>query len=279
MTVTDISGLAGIAHRYDSFFLDQYGVLHNGKVLYPGVVETLTKLKAAGRQIVLLSNSGQSGAFNARRLAAIGVPETLYDLFITSGDTALALAQEKRFAAAPGTRCFIIDSGSGHPGFCDALGLLPEADPARAELLLIAGSRGGTMTEADYAAILAPLAERAVNAVCTNPDKHMLTAGGTAFGAGRIAEIYQDLGGKVLWIGKPYPAMYDYAARRADVRPDRVLCVGDSIEHDIAGARNFGADSALVRTGILDTITDGERAGLYERYGVRPDFVLPGLIW
>ena len=42
-------GMAAVADRYDAFILDVWGVLHDGVTLYPGVVDTLERLTAAGK--------------------------------------------------------------------------------------------------------------------------------------------------------------------------------------------------------------------------------------
>lgn len=49
-------------------------------------------------------------------------------------------------------------------------------------------------------------------------------------------------------LGKPHPYMYEYAASLSQTR--NMIMIGDQLITDIAGARNFGIDSALVTTGI-----------------------------
>ena len=51
------------------------------------------------------------------------------------------------------------------------------------------------------------------------------------------------------WIGKPYAAIYQHAARLIG-NPKRILCIGDSAEHDVAGGRNAGFSTLLVLTGV-----------------------------
>ena len=114
--------------------------------------------------------------------------------------------------------------------------------------------------------------------MCVNPDKLMLTAAGNAPGAGRIAEIYEELGGVVTWVGKPFPEIYLAAAELLQVQnPRDVLCVGDSVEHDVAGANRFGASAALVRTGVLAALSDKELAAEIGRCEALPDYVLRDL--
>jgi ribonucleotide monophosphatase NagD (HAD superfamily) len=53
--------------------------------------------------------------------------------------------------------------------------------------------------------------------------------------------------------------------------------VGDSVEHDIAGANRFGAFAALVRTGVLAGLSDKELAAEIGRHGALPDYVIRNL--
>ncbi len=69
-------------------FIDQFGVLHDGRRLYPGALDALRAMKARGIKVVILSNSGRSGAANAERMAQLGLAQDLYDRFVTSGDVA-----------------------------------------------------------------------------------------------------------------------------------------------------------------------------------------------
>ena len=124
-------------------------------------------------------------------------------------------------------------------------------DAAQADVILLTASEGDRFDLDHYRRLLAAAAKSGIPCICTNPDKIMLTGAGPKFGAGRIAELYEEMGGKVTWIGKPFPAIYEAALKAVGNPPrTRVLCVGDSPEHDIAGAKGAGLASALVRTGI-----------------------------
>ena len=122
----------------------------------------------------------------------------------------------------------------------------------------------------------APAARRGVPCYCTNPDRHKLAkSGGIAPGAGSIALAYEELGGPVRWFGKPYPAVYRQArALLKTVPAERIVCIGDSLEHDIAGAAGAGLSSCLVRTGILADTADSGLASIADSYDVRPDFLM-----
>ena len=276
-----MSRFLALASCFKAVFFDQYGVLHDGRSQYPGARDALAALKSRGVRIVVLSNSGLTGEANAQRMERLGFDRELYDFLVTSGDVARTLLKSGRVSVrlTPETRCFMISS-SGGDEFVRTLGVASAAEGGAADLVVIAGSRADRFSLDDYRKLLAPAARRGAPCVCVNPDRLMLTGTGVAPGAGRIAEIYQELGGDVTWIGKPFADVYQAAARLSDVEdPGDVLCVGDSVEHDVVGAHAFGALAALVRTGILADLSDKELAAEIGRRGTVPDFVVENLAW
>lgn len=116
----------------------------------------------------------------------------------------------------------------------------------------------------------------AVPCLCINPDLTRLVPGGTRFGAGRIAQMYEQAGGPVEWIGEPHLAIYVEVHRRLSlIPPARELCIGDSPAHDIAGGQTLGLMTALVRTGIHKDLAIAELEDLCRTAGTLPDFILP----
>ena len=83
-----------------------------------------------------------------------------------------------------------------------------------------------------------------------------------------------------MWIGKPFAEIYAAALTMlGNPDPADVVCVGDSIEHDIAGGQGAGLATALVTTGILEQASDAERAKLFAGHGATPDFLLRTFAW
>jgi HAD superfamily hydrolase (TIGR01459 family) len=178
-----------------------------------------------------------------------------------------------------GRRCLLI-ARDGDQSAVDGLDFELVSDPGLADVVLLSGSEGDVYTLDHYHDLLEGPARRGVECFCTNPDKVMLTRVGPRFGAGRIAELYACLGGNVTWIGKPFPEIYRAALEAAgDPDPGRVVGVGDSVEHDVAGAKSVGARAALVRTGVLEGLSDDEIAELEARHGAAADYVLPSFAW
>ena len=69
-----ISGLRKIARQFDGMLLDQFGVIHDGRKLYPGTIRVLSELRAAGIPVAVMTNSGKRAAANRERLVRMGVP-------------------------------------------------------------------------------------------------------------------------------------------------------------------------------------------------------------
>jgi HAD superfamily hydrolase (TIGR01459 family) len=271
----DMTGISALADCFDVFFLDQFGVLHDGATPYAGVAECLRELKRHGKQIVVLSNSGKRSAENERRLEQLGLEAGNWDLFVSSGEVAW---RQLASNGAPKT-CYLISRHNDRSAI-EGLAINLADAPEEAGIILLTASEGDRFDLSHYEKLLWKAAQKGVPCLCTNPDRIMLTRAGQKFGAGRIAELYASMGGPVTFVGKPYPAIYE-AALLAMGNPDktRVLCIGDSVEHDIAGAASARLESALVRTGIHASASEAELSNEYRHYNAVPDFILPGLIW
>ena len=110
---------------------------------------------------------------------------------------------------------------------------------------------------------------RPVPAICCNPDKLMITSSGLLPAPGAIAALYEAQGGKVQWIGKPYRDIYEHALKVIGT-PKRVLCIGDSAEHDVGGGRGAGLTTLLVRTGVSEGQT---------QFDPEPDYLMERFTW
>lgn len=266
--------LAELASRYDNFFVDQFGVLRDDVGSYPGAVEALRRLKVAGKAVVILSNSGRSGAYNADRFVRLGFAREDFDHFVTSGDVAYAVLSRPGSGLPTRARCLTISSG-GDRHLADRLGYESVDSAADADLIVISGSEAEVVPMGTYRELLLLAAERKLPCICTNPDIQKLANGTIAPGAGVIARLYEELGGTVRWFGKPHGDIYRHAlALSGNPRASSVVCIGDSIEHDIVGARCMGLDSVLVETGILAASGEAERLGMMGDRGATPTFTM-----
>ena len=117
--------------------------------------------------------------------------------------------------------------------------------------LACTGLEEGRPHVSDYRAELERWAERDVHMHCLNPDRLVIRGGVPEACAGAIADVYEGLGGRVTWYGKPHEAIYRHSLHLAGDPPsDEVLAVGDALLTDILGAARMGFDTVFVQGGI-----------------------------
>ena len=246
-----VPDLAPLAARYDGFLLDQFGVLHDGRKLFPGVAAALARLKAAGKPVVILSNSGKRAAVNEARLADLGLARETYAALVSSGEVAWQGLRERREEPFTnlGRACLFFSRG-GDRSAVEGLDLQLLEEPTGADFVFLSGLDPDAGAAADCRSRLSEARRLGLPLLCSNPDLTAIEGDGLAPAPGRFAQAYAEAGGTVHWIGKPAPLIYRAALRRLGLPPPRVLAVGDSLDHDIAGAAGVGLDSALVTAGI-----------------------------
>jgi len=268
----DYASLTHLFERYDGFLIDQFGVLMSGDGPYPGAAQALSELAKLGKPILILSNSGKRSEPNCARLVSNGFDRGDFITVLTSGEVAYHHIAKNLGISIPrgGKVLVLIRNGDAAP--IDGLELVQTEDAAVADLLLIV-SRDTEQTMASYTPLLTQLAERGVPCLCLNPDIKMLTPMGLKSAAGRLAEIYAELGGEVSWFGKPHSLIYETAIKMlGPLARDRILCIGDSLSHDIKGGQAAGCRTLLVRTGIHADLSDRDLAERTEALDACPDY-------
>ncbi len=271
-----LSGLEELAERFDAFLIDQFGVLMQGDAAYPFAPAALQKLSSMGKRIIVLSNSGKRAISNNDRLVINGFSRDHFETVLSSGEIAYHFLTGCIGETIPKNTKVLVLSRDNDVAPIEGLPLQVTEKAHEAGLVLLAGSQGDIHTIDHYQTLLQNPASRDVPCLCTNPDMTMLTAQGLRFGAGKIAKLYEDLGGRVEWIGKPYPMIYKAALELlGDTAQDAVICIGDSPAHDIIGGALAGFKTTLVRTGIHAQDTDETLISECAKIGAKPDFVLP----
>ncbi len=163
MKMPPIITLNELSALYDVFFIDQFGVLRGGEAAYAGAAQALARLKVQGKTIVILSNSGRSGQYNAARLVRLGFDRASFDHFVTSGDVALTLLESGllRVEKTKLTRSLTISSGDDR-SLADKLGFSSVASADAADLIIISGSETERVPLKAYRSLLHPAARRGV---------------------------------------------------------------------------------------------------------------------
>ena len=277
---TIVSGLASIASRYDAIFLDQFGVMHDGQRPLPGAVECYSALAALDKALVVLSNTSRRRGFAIKKIPKLGFDETSLTGFITSGEAAWDHMAECHRGQKMLWLSWADDFQAWDPTYLDGLEVTL-ADAETADFVLLQGShciRTGSdgppassgifatgEPSAELIANLRTCAARGLKLVVANPDFTVTLPDGTrGYMPGCIAQLYEDIlesmppttpctpAGSLVYFGKPYPSAFEAALQLLGpgVDPSRVLHVGDSLLHDVAGANAAGIHSLFVAGGI-----------------------------
>jgi len=282
-----VDGLHAFFEHFDGFIIDQWGVLHNGSAPYEGALEGIEHLKRHGKRLVLLTNSGRRASTNERRMRELGFDTGVLEGIVTSGEATWSALRDGLLPAFGnvGKRCYFVTNGSDM-GPIEGLDIEPVDDIGDADFLYFTFLQ----SEIDDVPQFDPLLERALARnlpfLCSNPDRIAVTANGMTAAPGSVAARYGDMGGEVIYVGKPHRPIYEACLAHLDgVDHSRIVCIGDSIEHDIKGANNMNLASCFIENGIhKDAFDKGADAGqalekLVAEHGGRPTYVMPGFRW
>ncbi|MGB1405408.1 MAG: TIGR01459 family HAD-type hydrolase [Parvibaculales bacterium] len=245
-----LGGLAEIADQYDALIVDIWGVLHNGKQPFEGVDAALLNYRQQGGKVLLLSNAPRPGPSAVKRLEVIGNRRDGFDDILTSGDAVRALMSDM---GREGKKICHIGPDKDADLITDLA--VEFIDEDAADAILFSGPYDDTTeTPDDYADMLARIKARNLPLLCPNPDRTVQFGDQVIYCAGAIAEAYENIGGEVVWVGKPYPMVY--ARARAMLRDmtglehPRLLAIGDGPKTDILGAEAAGIDALFIGGGL-----------------------------
>ena len=279
-----LTGFSEIAADYDAVLCDIWGVLHNGRAPFDGVDDALEAYRRDGGKVLLLSNAPRPGETALKRLDTIGNRQSSYDGILTSGDATRAKLTE---LGQSGKSCCHI----GPEKDADLIaGLDIEfTEIERADVVLFSGMYDD-MSESpqDYRSLLTEMQSRDLPMICPNPDRTVQFGDKVIYCAGAVAELYEEMGGQVIWMGKPYPVVY---ARAQTMLQDmtgldapRVLAIGDGPKTDIPGAQAAGIDALFITGGLagasgakVDTAED--IAAVLAEENTQAAFAMRHLIW
>jgi len=287
--VRRIGGLSEISGRYDAILCDIWGVLHNGVASFPEASAALVAFRRRGGAVILISNAPRPSEPVRRQVLRLGVPPEAFDAVVTSGDVTIGLIEERA-----GERVLHIGPKRDLSLFDAAAEARPRAKLValeEAEYAVCTGLRNDeTETPEDYETELRALASRGALMVCANPDIVIHRGDDLIYCAGALARRYEELGGAVVYAGKPHRPIYDRAlmlaerARGAPIEKRRLLAIGDGMKTDIVGAARAELNALFVTGGIhrslhkptLDAPADpAELKQLYDENGAWPVAAIP----
>ena len=262
---------------------DIWGVVHNGLEAFPEACAALHTFRKQGGTVILITNAPRPADSVQRQLRKLHVADESYDDIVSSGDL---------------TRHFVADhlekkvywlgperDNSIYRGLDPVLAPLDQAD----YIVCTGLFDDETESAEDYRGMMLLARERNLKLICANPDIVVERGDRLIYCAGAIAELYRELGGEVIFYGKPHRPIYQRAVelaaerRNAETPLAKVLAIGNSVRTDLTGAHGFGIDCLFVTRGIhsgdFEGIDQLDPASVKELFGHPPLALMRELKW
>tara|TARA_Y100000768_G_C23848647_1_gene619847 strand:+ start:77 stop:895 length:819 start_codon:yes stop_codon:yes gene_type:complete len=237
----DLEGLSFIADSYQLFYVDLWGVVHNGVSLHNEAIKTLKQITKKGKDYVLLTNAPRPNHAVKSFLEKLGMEKEIRDHVFSSGEAAL-IYLKKNF----------LKKSFFHVGAIRDFDLFRDFEKMKidqineCDYILCTGLFDDHHEDLKY---YKNLFEKNIKKkmICTNPDLIVDRGGTREFCAGSVAMIFEKMGGEVVYFGKPYPEVYNLSIDNSN---KRVLAIGDNLNTDIKGANLLNYDSLIISNGI-----------------------------
>ena len=267
----DSTGLQSIAENYDLFYIDLWGVIHNGIKLHEEAINALKQLLKLKKNFVLLTNAPRPNRAVKIFLEKLGMEKELRDYVFSSGEASLSYLKNKHQAQ----KFYHI----GPPRDFDLFKAFKNYKSEKineSEYLLCTGLFDEHDKDLKY---YKELLEKHIDKklICTNPDLIVDRGNVRELCAGSVAMIFEKMGGTVVYFGKPYAEVYNQAANNKD---KKILSIGDNLNTDIKGANLLNYDSLLISNGVhKNEILDHGIENLSKQYEAVVNFIQTDLKW
>ena len=236
----DNNGLRSIVDNYDIFYIDLWGVIHNGITLHKKAIETLEEITKAKKNYVLLTNAPRPNETVKSFLEKMGLKKSIREKVYSSGEAALNYLKKNCF----NKKFYHIGPPRDFDLFLDFEENKIE-DIEKSSYLLCTGLLEGQEEELNY---YKEFFKEHTNKkmICTNPDLIVDRGNKRELCAGSVALIFEKIGGEVVYFGKPFPEVYN---RSIDNKEKKALSIGDNLNTDIKGANLLNFNSLIMSNG------------------------------
>ena len=267
--------LEEIENKYNIFFIDLWGVIHNGLELFENVKTVLKRLKKKNKVVIFITNAPRRSYVIADQLNNFGLSKIFYDEIVSSGEIT-SLSLKKNYERK---KCFMI----GPPRdfhLVEGLDIEVVEDHSKGvDIIINTGPWGDNDILENYTELLDSLIKFNSLMICSNPDKTVIRGKNFMICAGLLAEYYEKIGGKVIYYGKPHNNIYEFCSKFTKGE-NKILVIGDSLDNDIKGANTQKLDSLLITDGIHREVNnnkdiDKEKLDdLKKKKKIKPTFVI-----
>tara|TARA_Y100000389_G_scaffold126249_1_gene123622 strand:+ start:305 stop:1123 length:819 start_codon:yes stop_codon:yes gene_type:complete len=237
----DKEGLRAIVDDYQLFYVDLWGVVHNGVSLHEEAIKTLNELTKKKKDYILLTNAPRPNSAVKSFLEKMGMDREIREHVFTSGEAALNYLKKN-----------LLDKAFYHVGPPRDFDLFNDFEKMKSKNLIDSDYILCTGLFDDHDKDLKyykNLFEKNLKKkmICTNPDLIVDRGNTRELCAGSIAMVFEKMGGEVVYFGKPYPEVYNQSI---DNKNKKILSIGDNLNTDIKGANLLNFDSLIISNGI-----------------------------
>ena len=267
----DNKGLRSIVENYDIFYIDLWGVIHNGINLHKNAIEALEEITKMNKEYVLLTNAPRPKKSVQLYLEEMGMHEGIREKVYSSGEAALSYLK-KNFL---NEKFFHIGPSRDFDLFLD-FKKNKTIDIKESLYLLCTGLFEEPGENLNY---YKELFKEHINKkmICTNPDLIVDRGDKRELCAGSVALVFEKMGGKVTYFGKPFPEVYNQSINNKE---KKVLSIGDNLNTDIKGANLLNYDSLIISNGIHKNEIKKEGIDkVSKKYEVVVNFIQEELKW
>ena len=267
----DNNGLRAIVENYDIFYIDLWGVIHNGINLHKNAIEALEEITKVKKKYVLLTNAPRPNKTVKSFLEKMGMNKEIIENVYSSGEAALSYLKKNSL----NEKFFHIGPPRDFDLFLDfKKNKMIEIEES--SYLLCTGLFEGQGENLNYyKELLKDYTNKKM--ICTNPDLIVDRGDKRELCAGSVALVFKEMGGKVVYFGKPFPEVYNQSI---DNKEKKVLSIGDNLNTDIKGANFLNFDSLLISNGIhKDEIKKEGIDVISKKYEVVVNFIQTELKW
>ncbi len=266
----ELDHLSGIYENYDTFVIDLWGVVHNGMVLNPKAIEAIDHLKKNSKKIIFLSNAPRPSSKVINFLLKMNMDIKYLSNVMTSGEAAMQAINKNQF----GKTFYHL----GPPRDISVFEKVKDnkTDLKSSDFILCTGLFDEHENDLEYYKnFLRKYVSKKL--VCTNPDLTVHRGNIEELCAGSVAKVFEELGGKVVYFGKPYKEVYKMCFNSNE----KVLAIGDNLRTDIKGANNQDIDCIFISDGVhRDEYKEtSELDSLLVKYRVKANFFQKELKW
>ena len=267
----DEEGLSSIAQNYSLFYIDLWGVIHNGITLHKEAIKVINELDKVNKKYILLTNAPRPNSTVKVFLEKMGLDKNIRDHVFSSGEAALKYLKNNLFSQ----KFYHIGPPRDFDLFIDFNEMKSE-DLDKSDYLLCTGLFDDNDKDLNY---YKKLLEKKVDKkmICTNPDLIVDRGNKRELCAGSVAMIFEKMGGEVVYFGKPYPEVYNQSINNKN---KKILCIGDNLNTDIKGANLLNYDSLIISEGVhKNEIKKDGIDQVSKKYEVICDYIQSELKW